>query len=246
MLYLRWAPAESPAAGAIARGAAAQVPLASTGIAAALLPSVTGSMVAEPGGDRGPIVATAVLHLDGDELDGHELDEASARRRGSALGRFHEAGSDLLERLDPAASGIADRVLGRGDFELDNLRCSDGAVRCFDLDECGAMRRAGDIASAVRDLVGERMDRPTHPLLLTAFLDGYAEATSSVVTVADIVPELLLVAERGLARLERVRDLDASAKGAEWLIELEHGLQAYEARTRALAASCREVLRAAR
>ncbi len=246
VLYLRWVPAASSAAEGLVRGAAAQVPLAGAGIAAALLPTVVGSMVAGLEGDRGPVVAIATLRLDGDELDVDELDAAAARRWGGALGRFHEAGADLLERPDPAGTSVADRVLGHGDFELDNLRWSDDAVRCFDLDECGAMNRAEDVASAVRDLVGERMDRPAHPLLLAAFLDGYTATTSSVVTAADLVPELLLVAERGLARLERVRDLDASTTRAQWLLELEHGLRAYEARMRALAASCREVLLAAR
>ncbi len=101
---------------------------------------------------------------------------------------------------------------------------------------------AADVASAVRDLVGERMDRPAHPSLLQAFLKGSAGATSVVVTTHDLVPELLLIADYGLALLEQVRDLEPSTTHAERLGDLERGLRAYEVRMRALAFSCRDVL----
>lgn len=86
------------------------------------------------------------------------------------------------------------------------------------------------------------MDRPAHPTLLEAFLVGLCGRDLRGRHADDLVPELLLIADYGLALLEQVRDLDASTTHAEWLEELERGLRAYEERMRALAFSCRDVL----
>ena len=60
-----------------------------------------------------------------------------------------------------------------GDFELDNMRWSDGVPTAFDADEARTGPFVEDVAAAVRDLVGDSPGHVEHPALLAAFLTGY-------------------------------------------------------------------------
>lgn len=139
----------------------------------------------------------------------------------------------LAVEWDRAVEGLPGGVL-HGDYELDNLRFDGAGVVAFDADETSIGPYAADIASAVRDLVGDEgtVDAPQHPALLGAFLDGY----DSIRPLDDGERALLglahaHVAAQSLARGDKVLNggdpLDPS-----WLIALRENIVRHHARAR--------------
>lgn len=121
----------------------------------------------------------------------------------------------------PAQNGVL-----HGDFELDNLRWEGDTVSIFDLDEARIGRFAEDIASALRDIAGQDYGKPTHPVLLASFLDGY----SSVRTLNEDEVALLPIcmasnAARDLFNGAGVLDVEqAAGDSPPWLPGLRSSL----------------------
>ena len=153
-----------------------------------------------------------VSHSD-QHLADQELADAS-----QALNRLHK-------RLEPGPF-----VIGHGDFELDNLRWSQGKATCFDLDESGVMPAAADVASAVRDLTGTCPGSPEHPELLEAFLAGYGRESGLTVDMGELLLHRAAMAAQHILEAPAVLDLDATfldSAGNGWLKELNGSLTSH-------------------
>jgi len=123
------------------------------------------------------------------------------------------------------ASPATPLVFGHGDFELDNLRWTDGWPTCFDLDESGAMPAAADVASAARDLLGPLPGSPEHPELLTAFLQGYQRTSGQTIEPQELVLPRAAFAAQQLLQATEV--LDIRSPSVAWLKELDGSLRTH-------------------
>ena len=181
----------------------------------------------------GVMHATAVPAAPGEELDADELTPPLARAWGAALARLHRDAPALtadeqqpldlaaLERScadDPATLDAARAVLVaaeqadlprgtlHGDFELDNMRWTDGNPLAFDADEARTGPFIEDVAAAVRDLVGDTPGQVEHASMLAAFLSGYREVRplgldeESALELHGAVVAVRLLACRGTGR----------------------------------------------
>lgn len=131
----------------------------------------------------------------------------------------------------PAQNGVL-----HGDFELDNLRWDGGAVSIFDLDEARIGRFAEDIASALRDIVGQDYEKPTHPALLASFLDGYGSVRTLHEDEIALLPICMASnAARDLLQGAGVLDLDyAAGDSPSWLPDLRSSLVSHYDKKRSL------------
>ncbi|WP_309107469.1 phosphotransferase [Arthrobacter sp.] len=121
----------------------------------------------------------------------------------------------------PAQKGVL-----HGDFELDNLRWEGDAVSIFDLDEARIGRFAEDIASALRDIVGQDCDNPTYPALFASFLDGYASVRTLNEDEVALLPICMASnAARDLLQRTGVLDVEpAAGDSPPWLPDLRSSL----------------------
>jgi Ser/Thr protein kinase RdoA (MazF antagonist) len=259
VLYARFAPAGSAAGVRLQRGAQLHARLSDAGAPVAeLVRSRAGLPVETMPTPLGEMAACVVRRADGDELDVDELDAGAAAAWGAALAKFHHAAgpvaaeqqeqTDVFGRLiahpdeDLRDAAQALRVLcegldlgrppvvGHGDFELDNLRWSRGIPTCFDLDESGVMPAAADVASAVRDLLGQRPGTPEHPELLEAFLAGYQHGSGLAVSIDELLLHRAALAAQQFLRAPAVLDMDDTvleAPGNDWLTELYGSLASH-------------------
>ncbi|WP_455836890.1 phosphotransferase [Pseudarthrobacter siccitolerans] len=273
VLYARFAPASSTAGARLHRGARLHARLSDSGAPVAeLVRSSAGRAVELIPTLVGEMAACVVRRVDGDELDVDELDADAAAAWGAALARFHLAAgrvesadgnepadvfaglvshsdqdlahaahalSVLLESREPGPL-----LIGHGDFELDNLRWSQGHATCFDLDESGVMPAAADVASAVRDLLGKSPGAPEHPELLEAFLSGYERRAGLAVSLEDLHLRRAALAARQILEASAVLDLDATVPESEggWLTELNSSLAGHYAEERNIVLATAQVL----
>ena len=235
VLYARFAPWGTPAGRRLSAGAARHAQLeARSAAVATTVPSNRGVIVERVSTPLGDMVASMVLRVEGEELDVDDLTPEQAFAWGDALAAFHGVSEPLepgtiecssffagltgrpddevtlaVRTLDDAHQQLPPSpwVLGHGDFELDNLRWQNGRAVCFDLDVCGPMPRAMDIAAATGDLSGVADGGPGHPLLLERFLDGYAARSGERVTREELLVSQAMLAARELASLQQVIDL---------------------------------------
>ena len=143
---------------------------------------------------------------------------SDARHMGAALSQLHVSMSQLPAaplpvvtalRIMPDGSAPAAGAhqLLHGDFNASNLRVMSGAVRIFDLDDCGYGPRAFDVANALYMVL---FDASIHGALKAyktfrrCFVDGYAAASGSSLAEAS---------------LDRFIDLRVRALGS-WLDDL--------------------------
>lgn len=256
VLYARFAPAGSAAGARLQCGAQLHARLNDAGAPVAeLVRSREGRAVELVQTPLGEMAACVVRRVDGDEMDVDDLDAGTAANWGTALAEFHEAAgrvesvgrqeqADIFARLvshpnqDLAHAAQALKmllvsqepgrlVMGHGDFELDNLRWSQGKATCFDLDESGVMPAAADVASAVRDLIGKSPGTPEHPELLEAFLTGYGQKSGLAVDMGELLFHCGALAAQHIIEAPAVLDMDASlleAIGNGWLKELNGSL----------------------
>ncbi|HET9110060.1 MAG TPA: phosphotransferase [Ktedonobacterales bacterium] len=111
-----------------------------------------------------------------------------------------------------------------GDFELDNLFWSDGALGMLDFDDCAYSWYAADIALALRDLFETGVDLRNPSLL--AFIRGYAQhASIDDEVMAQLSIWLRLANLIIYAKLMRALDLDAGKNYPEDFISLQRKLQ---------------------
>lgn len=274
VLYARFAPAGSTAGARLQCGAQLHARLNDAGAPVADLVRSRGGRAAElVQTPLGEMAVCVVRRVDGEELDVDELDADAAAAWGAALGRFHQpAGrvesvgpqehADVFARLvshpnqDLADAAQALKVLlesqepgplvmGHGDFELDNLRWSQGKATCFDLDESGVMPAAADVASAVRDLIGTCPGSPEHPELLEAFLTGYGQKSGLAVGVGELLLHRAALAAQHILEAPAVLDMDAGlleSVGNGWLKELNGSLAGYYADQRDIVLAAARVL----
>ncbi|MDQ0893806.1 phosphotransferase enzyme family protein [Agromyces ramosus] len=252
--YLRFVPAGSRQADELERAAAVMSAWADAAVPVVRpMPSRDGRATERVVTEHAELVAMLVPAASGDELDLDELTDVAAGVWGAALGRLHTTSARVgpapmrgaaVDRpsaddaeLVRAAEGIAaavamldpsthSRGVIHGDFELDNLRFTDGVATFFDVDEARVDWFAADIALATRDLTGVTLDGEPRPELLAAFLRGYrSEREFSVEEEASL--ELFGVAASvGLALdvLEAL-DLDEHDHDPDWLMELRSSLR---------------------
>ncbi|WP_104044759.1 phosphotransferase [Arthrobacter sp. ZGTC412] len=274
VLYARFAPAGSTAGRRLRRGAhlharlshagapVAELVRSRAGLAAELIPTPVGGMA-----------GCVTRRVDGDQLDVDELDGGVAAAWGAALAEFHQAAgpagavpereqANVFARLmghpeqdlrdaAQALALLAERrepgllVVGHGDFELDNLRWTQGKATCFDLDECGVMPAAADVASAVRDLLGLAPGAPEHPELLEAFLTGYEQRAGFAVSLEDLQLHRAALAAQQVLEAPGVLDLDGTlleAAGNRWVKELHGYLAGHYADQRNIVLATAQVL----
>ncbi|WP_461174126.1 phosphotransferase [Arthrobacter sp. Z1-9] len=261
VLYARFAPAASTAGVRLQRGAQLHARLGDAGAPVAeLVRSRAGRAVELIPTPLGEMAGCVVRRVDGEELDVEGLDAAAAAAWGAALAGFHQAAGRVKpegsrEQVDVFSRLVAqpDRdlrnaaqalkmvlesrepgplVMGHGDFELDNLRWSRGEATCFDLDECGVMPAAADVASAVRDLLGKSPGTPEHPGLLEAFLAGYEQKSGLAMGMGEVLLHRAALAAQQILEAPAVLDLDAAvleSAGNGWLKELNGSLAAHYA-----------------
>jgi Ser/Thr protein kinase RdoA (MazF antagonist) len=259
VLYARFAPAGSTAGARLQRGAQLHDRLHDAGAPVAdLVGSRVGRAVELIHTPLGEMAACVVRRVDGEELDVDGLDAGAAAAWGAALAEFHQAAgrvepvgrqeqADVFSRLGTHANqDLADAahalnrlqeslepgllVMGHGDFELDNLRWSEGKATYFDLDESGVMPAAADVASAVRDLMGTCPASPEHPALLEAFLMGYGQKSGHAVGMAELLLHRAALAAQHILEAPAVQDLDATildSAGNGWLKELNGSLASH-------------------
>lgn len=274
VLYARFAPAGSTAGARLHRGAGLHARLSDAGVPVAPLVWSRGDealeLVSTP---LGEMVACVVRRAEGEELEVEELDAGVAATWGAALAGFHQAAgrvesadghepSDVFARLisypDQDISDAAHvlnalldswapgpLVMGHGDFELDNLRWSQGQATCFDLDECGVMPVAADVASAVRDLLGKNPGTPEHPELLEAFLAGYGQGTGLAVSLGELQLHRAALAAQQVLEARTVLAADAAVLESEdngWLRELNRSLASHYAEQRDIVLASAHVL----
>jgi Ser/Thr protein kinase RdoA (MazF antagonist) len=240
--YLRFAPAGSPAAARLRRGAdlAAVFPTTAGLGVCAPVPTTSGTRTQTLDTRAGPMVAMLVQEAVGEPVDAESLTREQAHRWGAALARFHGAApavdaertrldtsdpelatvlqdiEDRLEQLDPL---VHRRVTVHGDFELDNLRFAEHGVSVYDLDEARAGWAAEDVALATRDLRGEEAAPPL-PHLFDAFVDGYRSIAPFSDAELDAV-SLHALAHSARRASERVMlDEGARPTDPEWQREL--------------------------
>ena len=148
------------------------------------------------------------------------------RRRARRAGR----GTPVLAEVEQAAHPCGTL---HGDFELDNMRWADGGAIAFDADETRTGPFVQDVASAVRDLVGDAPTGVAHPGRLTDFLTGYRTMRP---LGADEAAALELhgaaVAVRALVSLAHL-EVDASPDEPTWSVDLRATLVAHRAGLRA-------------
>lgn len=270
VLYARFAPATDPAGRRLARGSGFHERLSAAGASVArVFRSRTDGVVELVGTPLGDMYASVVGRADGVELEVEELDDGAAATWGAALGTFHRAEDPLTTHVQPdwfgdlaaspaalndpeleeaakvlakfpATRPLTPLVTGHGDFELDNLRWSNGRATCFDLDESGVMPAAADVASAARDLLGPHPGLPAHPELLVAFLEGYRRASGH-----SLGPQELLLPRAALAAqqlLEAPDVLDINPGGSGWLGELAGSLRVHYGSQRSILLATIDVL----
>ncbi|WP_458779389.1 phosphotransferase [Arthrobacter sp. D3-16] len=274
VLYARFAPAGSTAGARLQRGAQLHARLSEAGAPVAeLVRSGAGRAVELIKTPLGEMAASVVRRIDGDELDVDGLDAGAAAAWGAALGRFHQAAGrvesvggqeqvDVFARLvghpdqDLADAARALKILperrepgplvvGHGDFELDNLRWSQGKATCFDLDESGVMPAAADVASAIRDLIGTCPGTPEHPELLEVFLAGYGRESGLAVGMGDLLLHGAALAAQQILEARAVFDLDGTlleSRGNDWLEELTGSLTGHYAGQRDIVLATARVL----
>lgn len=268
VLYARFAPMDRPAGRKLERGARVHARLSEAGArVASLVRSRSGHVVERVNTPLGEMAACVLQRVNGEELDLDELEPESAAAWGTALAGFHQKAGDAAREVPPSSDPFAELtgrkadpqlataartlgtlraqeheplVIGHGDFELDNLRWSEGNPICFDLDETGAMPAAADVASAVRDLLGPRPGSPRHPELLAAFLDGYRQTTGHSTTPADLLLHQAAFAARQLVEAPAVMDVEPDAGG--WLGGLAVSLIRHYAEQRDIVLATAEVL----
>jgi Ser/Thr protein kinase RdoA (MazF antagonist) len=231
------------------------------------LPSAGSLLVETVPTPLGTMHATVVPAAPGVELQLEDLTSPLAQSWGAALARLHRDAPPLvaadepppldLDALDddPDVLAAARAVLAEidradhprgtlhGDFELDNLRWTDGHPTAFDADEMRTGPFVQDVAAAVRDLVGDAPGRVDHSALLADFLTGYRSVrhlTDDEVAALEL--HSAAVAIRGLVALRHV-EVDARADDAPWVVELRATLADHhrDLRARVLASRAREV-----
>ncbi|MFF1253545.1 phosphotransferase [Pseudarthrobacter sp. NPDC058329] len=272
VLYARFAPAGSTAGARLQRGAHLHARLGDAGVAVAgLVRSRAGRPVELIPTALGEMAACVVRRADGDELDADGLDAGAAAAWGAALADFHQAAGpvghearqenvfarlathpdDDLRHAAQVLNLLGDGrnpgwlVLGHGDFELDNLRWSQGKATCFDLDESGVMPAAADVASAVRDLLGTNPGTPEHPELLAAFLAGYEQGAGLAVNLEELQLHRAELAAQQLVESGAVLDADEpllNNAGNGWLRELEKSLTSHYADQRNIVLATAQLL----
>lgn len=131
----------------------------------------------------------------------------------------------------PAQNGVL-----HGDFELDNLRWDGDAVSIFDLDEARLGRFAEDIASALRDMVGQDYGNPSHPAQVASFLDGYGSVRTLHEDETALLPICMASnAARDLLQGAGVLDVDSAAGDSpSWLPDLRSSLVSHYDKKRSL------------
>ena len=274
VLYARFAPAGSAAGARLQRGAQLHARLNHAGAPVAELARSRGGRAVElVQTPLGEMAACVVRRVDGEELDVDELDAGAAAAWGAALAEFHQAAgrvepvgrqeqANVFDRLvSHSDQDLADAahalnrlheslepgplVMGHGDFELDNLRWSEGKATCFDLDESGLTPAAADVASAIRDLIGKVPGSPEHPELLEAFLTGYGQKSGLAVGMGDLLLHRAALAAQHILEAPAVLDLDATvldSAGNGWLKELNGSLTGYYGDQRAIVLATARVL----
>ncbi|KRD44066.1 hypothetical protein ASE38_07795 [Cellulomonas sp. Root930] len=197
VLYLRFVPATLRTVRDLEVPARLLASWAPHGSTVAPLPSVAGRLVETVATGLGDMHATAVLSAPGEALELDDLTSPAAQSWGAALARLHRAAPPLTAADEPPPVDLAEldrdpelvraarvvlaatdraghpRGTLHGDFELDNMRWSDGVPTAFDADEARTGPFVEDIAAAVRDLVGDSPGHVEQPALLAAFLTGY-------------------------------------------------------------------------
>lgn len=220
------------------------------------LPSVGGRLVETVPTASGTMHATVVRAAPGEELEVDDLTPTLAQAWGAALARLHRDGPVLiaadappldLDALgdDPTLRAAARAVLAEadrlgapagtlhGDFELDNMRWTEGRPVAFDADEARTGPFVQDVAAAVRDLLGDVPGVVEHPALLADFLAGYREVRP---LGADEVSALELhsaaVAVRLLLSIAHV-DVGPVTEEEAWSVDLRASLVEHRRRLRA-------------
>jgi Ser/Thr protein kinase RdoA (MazF antagonist) len=92
------------------------------------------------------------------------------------------------------------------------------------------MPAAADVASAVRDLLGQRPGTPEHPELLEAFLAGYQHGSGLAVSIDELLLHRAALAAQQFLRAPAVLDMDDTvleAPGNDWLTELYGSLASH-------------------
>lgn len=254
--YMRFAPAGSDASIRLQRGAdlAAMFPDVEGLVIARPLPSEAGDDVATMHTALGPMTAVLVEEAPGEALDADSLSAEHAYRWGEALARFHAnapatnpAGTvatestpavgdpelaEPLTRLQVALAALDvaphHRITMHGDFELDNIRFTEGAVAVFDFDEMRRGSAAADIALATRELRGEE-GGPTRPDLYAAFIAGYRSAAGLADSEEAAVPLHSLQYSARRAADDAMLDEGGNPNDPEWQRELHDALRAASA-----------------
>ncbi|CAM3313664.1 phosphotransferase enzyme family protein [Occultella aeris] len=240
--YLRFAPAGSPAAARLRRGAdlAAAFPVTTGLSVSAPVSTTSGARTPTIDTPAGPMVAMLVEDATGDAVVAESLTREQAHRWGAALACFHgaapvvDAGRSRLDASDPElTTALADieerlerldprvhrRVTLHGDFELDNLRLPEHGVTVFDLDETRAGWAAEDVALATRDLRGEE-GAPALSHLFDAFVAGYRSSAPFSDAELDAVPLHALAHSARRASDSGTLDEGARATDPGWQREL--------------------------
>lgn len=267
VMYLRFVPASLRTVRDLEAPARLLAAWASHGSTVAPVPSAAGRLVETVPTELGDVHATAVPAAPGVELGLDDLTPALAARWGAALARLHRdapalgparepppldlpalarACADAPDVLVAARAVLADADERRlphgtlhGDFELDNLRWSGGRPVAFDADEARTGPFVQDIASAVRDLVGDQPVGVAHPELLAEFVAGYRTVRPlGDDEVAALPLHSAVVAVRGLASLAHL-EVDGPAAEPPWSVDLRASLVAHRhgLRARVLAAT---------
>lgn len=227
------------------------------------LPSRSGLLVETVPTALGTVHVTVVPAAPGEELDLDDLTSPLAQSWGAALARLHRDAPALtaadeppppdLDSLadDPALRAAARTVLAdaerldapqgtlHGDFELDNLRWSDGRPTAFDADETRTGPFVQDIAATVRDLLGDTPGTVEHPALLADFLTGYRSVRPlGDDEVSGLELHSAAVAVRLLVATAHVQ-ADPLADEEQWSVDLRASLVDHRERlrTRVLAAT---------
>lgn len=252
--YLRFASEGSDAALELHRGAelAATFPDVEGLVIARPLPDDSGGLVSTTATPLGSMTAMLVEEAPGEELDVDSLSAGHAHRWGEALARFHanapatdaaHIGSatgdpqppelvEPLARLHEALAALDSaphlRVTMHGDFELDNIRFTEGAVAVFDFDQTRHGSAAEDIALATRILRGEEDDR-AQPELYAAFLEGYRTVAKLSIEEENAVAIHSLQYSARRAADDAMLDEGGNPNDPEWQRELHDALRAASA-----------------
>lgn len=158
------------------------------------------------------------FHVEAFRAPGQDAGERPASAARTAVRNGIQRVAEAIAQLDPATHS---RGVCHGDFELDNIRFSPNGPVFFDSDEAHFGWFAGDVALAVRDLMGVTLGSRQRPRLLDAFLAGYRRRRLFTEEEERSLPLHSLAASgRLLIQLDRVLDAGWNPDEPEWIRDL--------------------------